>query len=109
SQASPLLDHLIRTCLEKNPDQRWQSAADILIQLQLASRMDSTLKNVVAERRVKVRERLAWSLVTAILVVIAIVAAVWPSQTLPPQALMQFEIPTPRTGYPGHIAFSPDG
>src|SRR5205085_1390507 len=29
----PLLDHLVKTCLTKNPDERWQTMADVLIQL----------------------------------------------------------------------------
>jgi serine/threonine protein kinase len=31
----PLLEHLVRTCLAKNPDARWQDAGDLLIQLKL--------------------------------------------------------------------------
>lgn len=34
---SPLLDHLVRRCLEKSPDDRWQSAADIRHVLQWIS------------------------------------------------------------------------
>jgi eukaryotic-like serine/threonine-protein kinase len=28
--APPLLDHLVRTCLAKDPKDRWQSAADVM-------------------------------------------------------------------------------
>jgi len=31
--APPLLDHLVKTCLAKDPDARWQSAADVMRQL----------------------------------------------------------------------------
>ena len=31
--ASPALDRLVRTCLDKNPDNRWQSAGDLLREL----------------------------------------------------------------------------
>ena len=31
----PLLEHLVKTCLAKNPDARWQHAGDLLIQLKL--------------------------------------------------------------------------
>src|SRR5437867_7815758 len=33
AQLPPALDHLIRKCLEKNPDHRWQSAYDVADQL----------------------------------------------------------------------------
>src|SRR2546430_5767677 len=33
--APPLFDHLVKTRLAKNPDKRWQSMADVLIQLRL--------------------------------------------------------------------------
>ena len=32
-QAPPLLDHIVKTCLAKNPDDRWQTAGDLFRQL----------------------------------------------------------------------------
>lgn len=37
----PALDKLIRTCLAKDPDQRWQSAHDLKLQLEAISEMGS--------------------------------------------------------------------
>src|SRR5579871_5889152 len=39
--APPALDKLIRTCLAKDPDQRWQSAHDLKLQLEAISEMGS--------------------------------------------------------------------
>ena len=39
--APPALDRLIRNCLTKDPDQRWQSAHDLKVQLQTISEMGS--------------------------------------------------------------------
>jgi serine/threonine protein kinase len=36
--ASPSVDHVLRRCLEKDPENRWQSARDVKIALELASR-----------------------------------------------------------------------
>jgi len=33
STVSPALDHLVATCLAKDPDARWQNASDVLLQL----------------------------------------------------------------------------
>jgi len=30
----PALDHLVTTCIAKDPDARWQNASDVLLQLQ---------------------------------------------------------------------------
>jgi Tol biopolymer transport system component len=47
-QASPALDRLVRTCLDKNPDNRWQSAADLLRELKwIAATLSSTERVVV--------------------------------------------------------------
>src|SRR6266852_3286439 len=41
--STPLLDHLVRHCLEKRPDERWQSALDAMLVLQsMASSEPST-------------------------------------------------------------------
>jgi pimeloyl-ACP methyl ester carboxylesterase len=40
--ASPVLDHVIRWCLEKDPDRRWQSPHDLALALRLPA-MDSSL------------------------------------------------------------------
>jgi serine/threonine-protein kinase len=47
-QASPALDRLVRTCLDKNPDNRWQSAGDLLRELKwIAETLSSTGRDVV--------------------------------------------------------------
>ena len=40
--APPALDHIVRRCLEKNPDERWQSAQDVASQLQWISEVSAS-------------------------------------------------------------------
>ncbi|MGZ5489081.1 MAG: protein kinase domain-containing protein, partial [Candidatus Aminicenantales bacterium] len=40
SMAPPALDRVVRTCLAKNPDDRWQSARDVALQLRDVSAVD---------------------------------------------------------------------
>jgi eukaryotic-like serine/threonine-protein kinase len=40
--APPALDHIVRKCLEKNPDERWQSAQDVASQLQWISEVSAS-------------------------------------------------------------------
>ena len=59
----PALEHVIRRCLEKDPEDRWQSAHDVKTQLDWIA--DAGSKAGVAApvlRRRKNRERLAWAL-----------------------------------------------
>ncbi len=46
----PALDRLIRKCLAKDPDARWQSAADVADELRWIAEGDSTVGTVVADR-----------------------------------------------------------
>jgi len=61
----PALDKLIRTCLAKDPDQRWQSAHDLKLQLESISEMGSKagVPAVVAGAR---RERKRLGIVFAV-------------------------------------------
>jgi Tol biopolymer transport system component len=61
--APPALDHIIKRCLEKNPDDRWQSARDVAGELQWIGEAGSQagVAAPITMRR-KTRERLAWSL-----------------------------------------------
>jgi len=68
------LDQLVRTCMAKDPDERWQTAHDVRLQLKQIAEGGSQAgvpAPVVVHR--KHRERLAWS-VAGLLAVIAIVA-----------------------------------
>src|ERR1041385_2301571 len=62
----PALDHVVRTCLAKDPNARWQTAHDVLLQLKWIADADgqgATARPGGARRRN--REILAWALVAA--------------------------------------------
>jgi Tol biopolymer transport system component len=73
----PALEHVVRKCLAKDPDDRWQSASDIAEELRWIGEVGSQA-GVAAPLtlRRKTRERLAWS-VAAIALVAAIAAGVY--------------------------------
>jgi len=66
----PALDHVVKTCLAKDPDERWQSAADIKRELRWiaegGSRTGVALPETSARRSGR---RLAWALVAGLGVV----------------------------------------
>ncbi len=59
----PALDRVVKTCLAKDPEDRWQTAHDVMLELKWVAEAGSQAgvpAPVVARR--KSRERLAWSL-----------------------------------------------
>jgi serine/threonine protein kinase/Tol biopolymer transport system component len=118
----PALEGLVRTCLAKDPDARWQNTGDLLRELKRAAEAAPQADRVVsvtapASARGRVRERLAWSL-AAVASLAAIAAGVvayrvqTPADTpvyrttiLPPDDVA-FSGATPT---PDRFALSPDG
>jgi eukaryotic-like serine/threonine-protein kinase len=112
----PALERLVRGCLEKDPDERWQTAHDVKLQLRAIAEggSQSGLPAPVSARR-KIRERLGW----AAAAVAALLAAVFalgyfqraPSQEhairayIKPAANSSFVFNGVRSGF----ALSPDG
>src|SRR5450759_5022283 len=103
------LDRVVKTCLAKDPDDRWQSARDLMSQLRWIAEGNSqaaSLPTVVARR--KSLERFAWA---AALIVAA--AAAWmlglrsrPSNAAP----IRLSLPAPeKTAFGVGLALSPGG
>jgi Tol biopolymer transport system component len=112
----PALARLVRTCLAKNPDDRFQTAHDLCLQLQWIEEGGSAagLPAPVIARR-KHRERAVWLGIVAA-ASIATAAAAWALKpaAAPPQTIIRFAYALPggqqftRTGR-HNVALSPDG
>jgi eukaryotic-like serine/threonine-protein kinase len=72
----PALDHIVKRCLQKAPEERWQSAHDVAGELLWIGEAGSQA-GVPATRtaRRRTRERLAWGLAAALLVVAGALAS----------------------------------
>jgi Tol biopolymer transport system component/predicted Ser/Thr protein kinase len=110
----PAFDRVVRTCLAKDPDDRWQTAHDVMLELKWVAEGGSAAglpAPVVAKR--KNRERLAWGM-AGLLAVVAAVAVIGyvrraPSAARPVRASI---LPAPGTIFDpidGPVAVSPDG
>ena len=112
----PALDHAIRRCLAKEPEKRWQSAADLSGELQWIGEGGSQA-GVAGPSITKGRlgERSAWLAATTILTVTALVlAAVFLRRAPKPLELVHVtaEIGADATLVPAYgslVALSPDG
>jgi Tol biopolymer transport system component len=113
----PALDRVVKTCLAKDPDDRWQTAHDVMLQLKWLAEGGSQAgvpAPLVARRRS--RERLAWGVAAALgLVSIALSAALL-SRPRASARVVRSAIPAPeKTTYhfigdgAGPPAISPDG
>src|SRR5207247_7920403 len=93
--APPALERVIRTCLAKDPENRWQTAHDVALQLKWIAEGGSQagLPAPVAARR-RVRERLAW-IVAAAATLVAVAFAIG------------FILRAPKTGEPIRFQIAP--
>jgi eukaryotic-like serine/threonine-protein kinase len=92
--ASPAsLDHVVRTCLEKNPDDRFQNAHDVQVQLKWIADGGSQAVLALPARK---SERLPW-LVASIagLIALAAIAAYIGTLSRPTPAVVRSFIPPP--------------
>jgi serine/threonine protein kinase len=102
----PLFDELIRICLAKNPDDRWQSAADLMHELKLQRRFESPTPARV--KRSGKREIAAWTAAALFLsLAVASFFRIRGSSDVPPKATFELSMPTSSNG--NQISVSPDG
>ena len=109
--APPALDRLVKTCLAKDPEERWQSARDVMSELRWIGQAGSQAgaPAVVVSRR-KNREKLAWGIAAAAIAGLAVLAAMQLRRHEEPAPTVRFEVSPPpdvRFGY--GLAISPDG
>jgi Tol biopolymer transport system component/tRNA A-37 threonylcarbamoyl transferase component Bud32 len=109
----PALDRLVQLCLAKDPDDRWQTAHDAMLELRFISEGGSAagLPAAVVRRRAW-RERAAW-IIAAVTVISAIAVPAF-RRTAPSGDLVQFTVETPANTslFPFDtkgLALSPDG
>jgi Tol biopolymer transport system component len=114
----PALDRVVRTCLAKDPEERWQSAHDIKSELAWIGQAGSqagVAAPVVATRRR--RDRAAWAAIGLVAGAILAAAASWAllrSGPAAPQPVTRAAIPIPAgdaflTDNYSSLAISPDG
>ncbi|MGH9897183.1 MAG: serine/threonine protein kinase, partial [bacterium] len=111
----PALDRVVKKCLAKDPERRWQSAGDLHDELVWIKEGGGHLtQEAPAAPRRKIRERLAWGVAAlAVAAVIAVVFGFLYSRSAPSTQAntIRFSIsPTSETAILGStLAVSPDG
>ena len=103
----PVLDRIVKRCLAKDPDERWQSACDLKAELKwVAESGGHTVDAAPSAASGKTRERLAWLLASALSMAL-IVGVIWWRNSKLPEQTMQFYAPLL---FPARdIAIAPNG
>jgi Tol biopolymer transport system component len=109
----PALDRVIKTCMAKDPDERWQTAHDVKLELKwvLEGGSGAGLPAPVVARR-KLRERAAWTLVGLMAVASAALTLAYLKRAPKPAQRLQFAVmPAPGTKLDefSRLGVSPDG
>ena len=113
----PALDRVVKTCLAKDPDDRWQTAHDVMLQLKWIAEGGSQAglpAPVVARRRG--RERLAWIVAAALAVSAGVLGYLELRRPRSAPAVVRSNVLAPDKGSftfvgqgGGPVAVSPDG
>ena len=92
----PALDRVVKGCLAKEPEHRWSTAHDVMLQLQWVAEGGSAagLPAPVAARR-KSREKLAWGVAAALLLAAGALAYGFVRRSPKPPRTVRFEVPVP--------------
>ena len=107
------LDRLVRTCLAKDPDERWQSAGDVKRELQwTAERGSRSATEVAPVARRHAREYVAWGLATLATILAIGVSILYLRASRHVDAIVRFTAPPPLGGIrltQNGFAVAPDG
>ena len=93
------LDRVVKTCLTKEPDERWQAASDLCRELKWIAEGGSqvTLAPTAAAKGIRALGRRELSLSIGVLLLVAAIAslAAWNLKPTPPQPVQRFTITLP--------------
>jgi Tol biopolymer transport system component len=112
--APAALEHVVRTCLAKDPDERWRNAHDVKVELQWIGEGAPGPATSFAPKS-RWRERLAWALAVAFAAVALTLAATYYSTRPVPVAPLMASLVPPAGVFPdtsgrnGPPQISPDG
>ncbi len=105
----PALDRVVKTCLSKDPEDRWQSAHDVGNELKwIAEGSQAGVPTKVASRR-KSRERVAWAVAGLMSMLVALLTIGYVRRAPRPAPLIRASLVPPEKMFLVDLAVSPDG
>ena len=104
-----LLDHIVTRCLDKDPDMRWQTAADLMHELKWVTDGTAQVGTASIETPSKGRELIFWSAIGVLLISTLLLAVAYFSTAPQEQTAFRFSFPQPSEARGDVLAISPDG
>ena len=90
---SPVLDHAIVCCLAKNPENRWQTARDLALELKWTAESGAHTGTLTpAGPRKTRRQGLAWSVAALLAVIVVLTTFLFRGQRPPAATPVRFEV-----------------
>ena len=108
--APPALDRVLKRCLEKDPENRWQSARDTRAALEIVGASEDASKSPVAASSSGIYSRLPWAVSLALALTLGTMASVNYRQEPPIEKAVRFQVAAPeKYSLIGAPVVSPDG
>jgi len=107
----PAFDRVVRACLAKDPEDRWQTAHDVVLELQWVQEGGSQagLPAPVSARR-RQRERISWAALALSLIAVIVLAFGFVRRAPRPAPIVRFQIAAPEGfTFIGSPSLSPNG
>ena len=103
----PGLERIVRHCLEKNPEDRFQSARDLTFALAALSGSETSL--ILPAQKLQADRKLRYWAITGAGVVLAVLAGLWLQYSRGASKAERMEFAIPTQGEVSQQALSPDG
>jgi serine/threonine protein kinase len=113
--ATPAFDHVVRRCLSKDPDDRWQTTRDMLAQLRWIAAGEQSSAEHVPPAPLSSKKIPVWGLPVALVLGVALFASGWmlnrpaPTEVAVMRAAIVLPVGTDLDSDNRSIAVSPDG
>jgi eukaryotic-like serine/threonine-protein kinase len=107
--APPGIDRVVQTCLEKDPDKRWQSAREIKHALEW---MAQAAPPAASTAEAPAKTSRLWQGATVLMALIALLLGAWTlwPKAKPPEQVSRFQVPLPpNVAFSQYVSLSPDG
>ena len=105
----PMLDEVITACLAKSPEDRCQTATDLMRELKWVTDGSARVGTVSVKTPSKGRELMFWSAIGVLLISTVILAVAYFSTAPQEQTALRFSFAQPLQAHGDVLAISPDG
>src|SRR5437867_41196 len=105
----PALDRVVKVCIAKDPDERWQTSHDVMLQLTFIAEGGPQAASSASVAARRGRENLGWIVAGVLLLAGLAAIALYPRQSTPDARVIRPSVSPPDATTVESISVSPDG